>query len=237
MRENIVTRLRQFWDAGIRGPDFVWAATGPAMEAYSKHPVVKKADEPGQRMDVAEFLKHVRREVVDFAVGRVLSQNGHTEEAEGLDNVTAYYLLHRNDYGFAEAPVGACILYAMSCGLTDSDLWGRYDLVETSGNKAHLKSWKDRDNLKETKGSEAPLIDQVHRLMHLWKSGDQEAVDRYIEAQGLGRHTLFQKVLQALIELASNAERSILESISNHLRGHRASGAATPVPEQSGLFE
>ena len=66
MRENIVTRLRQFWDAGIRGPDFVWAATGPAMEAYSKHPVVKKADEPGQRMDVAEFLKHVRREVVDF---------------------------------------------------------------------------------------------------------------------------------------------------------------------------
>jgi hypothetical protein len=109
--------------------------------------------------------------------------------------------------------------------------------VETSGNKAHLKSWKDRDNLKDTKGSEAPLIDQVHRLMHLWKSGDQEAVDRYIEAQGLGRHMLFQKVLQALIELASNAERSILESISNHLRGHRAAGAATPVPEQSGLFE
>ena len=46
MQENIATRLRDFWDAGIRGPDFVWAATGPAMEAYSKHPVVKKANEP-----------------------------------------------------------------------------------------------------------------------------------------------------------------------------------------------
>ena len=56
MRENIATRLRDFWDAGIRGPDFVWAATGPALEAYSKHPVVRKANEPGQLMTVAEFL-------------------------------------------------------------------------------------------------------------------------------------------------------------------------------------
>jgi hypothetical protein len=35
MQEKITLRLRDFWDAGIRGPDFVWAATGPALEAYS----------------------------------------------------------------------------------------------------------------------------------------------------------------------------------------------------------
>ena len=29
MRENITQQLRDFWTAGIRGPDFVWAATGP----------------------------------------------------------------------------------------------------------------------------------------------------------------------------------------------------------------
>ena len=46
MRENITQQLRDFWDAGIRGPDFVWAATGPALEAFSKHPVVKKANDP-----------------------------------------------------------------------------------------------------------------------------------------------------------------------------------------------
>lgn len=48
-----------------------WAATGPAMEAYSKHPVVKKANESGQVMTVSEFLRSVRRIVVDFVVGRV----------------------------------------------------------------------------------------------------------------------------------------------------------------------
>ncbi len=73
MRRNIREKLREFWDAGIRGPDFVWAATGPALEAYSKHPIVKKANDPGQTMAVSEFLTHVRRIVVDFVVGRVLS--------------------------------------------------------------------------------------------------------------------------------------------------------------------
>ena len=35
MRANITQQLRDFWVAGIRGPDFVWAATGPALEAFS----------------------------------------------------------------------------------------------------------------------------------------------------------------------------------------------------------
>ena len=73
MRERIHTQLRAFWDAGIRGPDFVWAATGPALEAFSKYPVVKKADQPNAQMTVSEFLREVRRLVVDFVVGRVLT--------------------------------------------------------------------------------------------------------------------------------------------------------------------
>ena len=76
MRGNITRQLRDFWDAGIRGPDFVWAATGPALEAFSKYPVVKKANAPGEQMSVSEFLRQVRRMVVDFVVGRVLIQDG-----------------------------------------------------------------------------------------------------------------------------------------------------------------
>ena len=40
----------------------------PGYGSYSKHPVVKKANEPGQVMSVTEFLHHVRRIVVDFVV-------------------------------------------------------------------------------------------------------------------------------------------------------------------------
>ena len=99
MRENITEKLRDFWDAGIRGPDFVWAATGPALEAFSKYPVVKKANAPNDLMTVSEFLREVRRMVVDFVVGSVLKRADGEEGATGLDDVTTYYLLHRNDFG------------------------------------------------------------------------------------------------------------------------------------------
>ncbi len=242
MREKMTERLRDFWDAGIRGPDFVWAATGPALEAYSKHPVVKKANAPGEVMSVGEFLQHVRRFVVDFQVGRVLSGDlpvrgtqtgGVPGEVAGLDDASTYYLLHRNDFGMESAPAGAVILYALSCSISDSDLAGRYDILEKSGSNYTLKGWdkrgKDSLGYKAPGNGTVPMVDQVHRLMHLWRAGDVREVDAYVEERGLGRNELFHRFLQALIELApaGSQERSLLESISNHLK---AGGTPTPTP-------
>ena len=143
MKRSMGDSLRDFWDAGIRGPDFVWAATGPALEAYSKHPVVKKANDPGQTMSVSEFLRAVRRLVVEFVVGRVLGELTRTsavppsdaqlEGVAGLDDVTTYYLLHRHDFGMNDAPAGACILYALSCNLSEGDLADRSGLLLRTG--------------------------------------------------------------------------------------------------------
>ena len=246
MRENITQQLRDFWDAGIRGPDFVWSATGPALEAFSKHPAVKKANDPDQQMTVSEFLREVRRMVVDFVVGRVLTEHGGQEAVSGLDDVTTYYLLHRNDFGMDDAPVGACILYALSCNLSDSALAGQHDLLVQPGRGANadddgdatededpeeaggsgarlkLKAWHRRKGrglgLEGTGGRPAPLIDQVHRLMHLWRAGDQSRVDDYLDTRGLQRSALFGQILQALIELAEagSDERAVLEALSNH---------------------
>ena len=127
MKENITTRLRDFWDAGIRGPDFVWAATGPALEAFSKHPVVRVTDTPNQLLTVAEFLREVRRMVVAFVVNRMFGEND--ASVQDLDDPTTYYLLHRSDFGLGPAPAGACILYAVSCNLSDADLAGRQDIL------------------------------------------------------------------------------------------------------------
>ena len=241
MRDNITQQLRDFWDAGIRGPDFVWAATGPALEAFSKHPVVKKANDPNQLMSVSEFLRAVRRMVVDFVVGRVLTRDGQ-EAATGLDDVTTYYLLHRHDFGMEEAPIGGCILYALSCNLSDTALVNQHDLLAQSGKgaasdeddppedeeetgggtKVKLKPYNRRQGrnlgLGAPGGRPAPLIDQVHKLMHLWRAGDQVKVDDYLDTRGLQRNALFNQLLQALIELAAagSDERAILEALSNH---------------------
>ena len=259
MRENITQQLRDFWDAGIRGPDFVWAATGPALEAFSKYPAVKKANDPNQLMSVSEFLREVRRMVVDFVVGRVLSQDGE-EVVTGLDDVTTYYLLHRNDFGMDEAPVGGCILYALSCNLSDAALVNQHDLLaqgrkrgageaaeqdgseeeETGsggGAKVKLKSWNRRTGrnlgLEGPGGRPVPLIDQVHKLMQLWRGGDQGKVNSYIDERGLQRNALFAQILQALIELAEagSEERSILEALSNHVKAREH-----VIPTRQGRF-
>ena len=68
-------------------------------------------------------------------------------------------------------------------------------------------------------GRPVPLIDQVHKLMHMWRAGDQVKVDDYLDSRGLNRNALFNQMLQALIELAASGsdERALLESLSNHV--------------------
>ena len=241
MRDKITHQLREFWDAGIRGPDFVWAATGPALEAYSRHPVVKLTDAPGRQLSVAEFLRQVRRMVVGFVVSRLLNPDG--APTDELDDVTTYYLLHRNDFGLQPAPGGASILYALSCNLSDSDLAGRRDILARGGKRqsaqddgdgvgttvagggeVRLKAWNRRrgQSLGEpaSDGTAPPLIDCLHKLMQLWKDGDRRRVDGYLEQRGIWRQELFACLTQAVLELAEGGseERSILESIQNHLR-------------------
>jgi hypothetical protein len=221
------------------------------MEAFSQHPIVRKTNAPGEVMPVSEFLTHVRRIVVTFVVGRVLLRAGTYDDTSTMDDVTTYYLLHRNDFGMDDAPIGACILYALSCNLSDHSLVQHYDLLargsgraaaqgdgdetsssrSSSGSIVRLKPWDQRTSkglgVSAPSGQPIPLIDQVHRLMHLWKGGDVVKVNAYLEERGLRRNMLFLHVLQALIELApaGNGERSLLESISNHVAARGASGA------------
>ena len=79
-------------------------------------------------------------------------------------------------------------------------------------------------------GQVVPLIDRIHRLMHLWRAGDVIAVDEYLDDNGLRRQELFKRVLQSLIELSPNGseERTLLESLSNHVG---ARGAKVEAPD------
>lgn len=251
MRRNIDRRTHEFWDASIRGPDFIWAATGPALEAFSRHAVVQKANSPGERLTVSEFLRRVRRMVVAFLVKQLLSGANVDDE---LDDLTTYYLLHRQGFGLSSAPSGACILYALSCNLSDSSLIGRSDLLvrtrqtsapvedgrddlntQESGpsGELRLKPWNKRQGRdlgeRTADGGPPPLIDCAHRLMQLWQAGEQNAVDSYLDQHGLWDHDIFARIVQALIEFAERGseEQAILERIQNHIQGRK--GASGPM--------
>jgi putative DNA methylase len=254
---HITQQLRDFWDAGIRGPDFVWAATGPALESFSQYPAVRKVE--GGVMTIGEFLNQVRRFVVDFVVGRVLSQDnpdGASAAAEQLDDLTAYYLLHRHDFGFEPAPIGQVILYGQSCGLSDRTLLQTWDLLANSktavaesaededaaeaneaesaspgGATVKLKAWhqrKDKNLGMEAPGGQAvPLIDRIHRLMQLWKAGQVAHVDEYLDTHGLRGQELFKRVLQAVLELSAAGSEE--RAVLESLSNHLGVKIARPI--------
>jgi putative DNA methylase len=252
MEQTLPARLRQFWDSGIRGPDFVWAATGPGLTAYSRYPIVKKANSPGATMTIREFLATVRRFVVDFVVGRLITATGQDLAVDSLDGPTAYYLLHRHGFGLTDAPSGACILYAISCTLSERELIDQWDLLARSGHQSapdedadettgegsgslfRLKAWSERKRKtlgQQGSGSAVPLIDQIHHTMQLWRAGDAAKVNAYLDQMAIRGNGMFRRVLQAVIELAptGSEERSILESISNHL-GQSGGIEGMPAP-------
>jgi hypothetical protein len=170
-----------------------------------------------------------------------------------------------------DAPVGACILYATACGLSDGELDKTWDVLARSGDaetrghgdaesedaetrgegdaeteedetadssgggKVKLKPWNQRRGKslghEAPQGKAVPLIDRIHRVMHLWKDGDLHKVDEYLDQHALRRHELFKRVVQSLIELSSDSERSLLESISNHIGAKGAKRVETlPLP-------
>jgi len=105
-----------------------------------------------------------------------------------------------------------------------------------SGSKMKLKIWAQRKRpamgFEAPSGRPIPLIDRVHRLMHLWRSGDVHKVDQYLDDNGLRRQELFKRLVQSLIELSNRGsdEKATLESLSNHIQ---AKGATVLEPQMS----
>lgn len=202
--------LQYYFDLGIRGPDFIWAALGPALEAYSAHPFVKKT--AGGIMTVPEFLKEVRKLVLQFSLGELPGFRDVQQETQGrgagleLDPITQYYLLHRAYFGLEPAPAGACILYANACGKNETELKVVWNILqqggkskrgrprndqseedlpndESKGNEYTLVSWEERasrDGLGDVRGGQPAPL--IDRLHRLMFLFDQS---RTTEVQGL----------------------------------------------------
>ena len=239
MQERITERLRYFWDAGIRGPDFVWAAIGPALESYSSHKEVKW--NTGELFTVTEFLTEVRRIVTDFALGRILKG----ASTEALDEWTRYYLMHKDYFGTENAPVGECILLAQGYGVPLDDLRAtQVGILKKvrSGNAlkllGHTERTSDRVGYAHTSGR-IPMIDMIHRAMKLWDAGEKAQINAYFHEHGLQENALFKAVVQALIETSpqGSSERSLLETLINYEPGEPVSGVSSHGRSDPGVVQ
>ena len=221
----------------------MWAAIGPALESYSSYKEVRR--QTGKPFTVAEFLTEVRRVVTDFALGQIL----HGASTEALDEWTRYYLMHKDYFGLADAPVGECILLAQGYGVSLDDLRASqigFLSKARSGSAlkllGHTERTSERIGYAHTSGR-IPMIDMIHRIMKLWDEGERAQINAYFHEHGLQENSLFKAVVQALIETDSqgSSERSLLETLINYEPGEPIgmvsnSGRSEPVAVQLQLL-
>ena len=239
MEKRVTERLRYFWDVGIRGPDFVWSAIGPALESFSCYGEVRRIDK--KEFTVNEFLIEVRRIVTDFALGQIL----HGASTEALDEWTRYYLMHKDYFSTEDAPVGECILLAQGYGVPLDDLRAAHTgflKKARSGNALKLLGHKDRTSDRvgyvHTSGR-IPMIDMIHRIMKLWDEGESAQINAYFHEHGLQENALFKAVVQALIETNSEraSERSLLETLINYKPGELVSTVTRSGKSDTGVVQ
>jgi putative DNA methylase len=269
--------LRYFFDLNVRGADFLWAALGPALAAYSEHPYVKKTG--GGILDVKDFLDEVRKLVLRFSLGALKGFDDLQRQAGTgtivLDPVTQYYLLHREAFGFDPVLAGVCILYANACGKADRELQMVWNIIAQGGKKkrgrrgepeareeeedeagdilnASMKAdkyrlvrWEERvrdEHLGENRGNQpAPLIDKLHRLMHLLRQNRGNDVQSAYDAWGLQGDPAFPRLLQAIRELALEChqaeEQRLVESLASQLKMNRSVVVKDGEIRETPLFE
>jgi putative DNA methylase len=266
--------LRYFFDLHVRGADFLWAALGPALAAYSEHPYVKKTS--GGYLGVKDFLDEVRKLVLQFALGSLKGfddlQSDTDHATVAVDAVTQYYLLHREAFGFDPLLAGVSILYANACGKTDRELQMVWNVIEQGGkargqrrgaedeideelgeilnakvkaDKYRLLRWDERvgdDRLGESQPNQpAPLIDRLHRLMHLLKQNRASDVQAAYDGWGLAGDPAFRRLLQAVRELAVQdhqpEEQRLVESLASQLKMYRRVAIDGGVVRETALFD
>ncbi|MEX0806284.1 MAG: DUF1156 domain-containing protein [Candidatus Binatia bacterium] len=171
--------LQYYFDLGINGPDFLWAALGPALEAYSEHPFVKKTE--GGLMMVEDFLSEVRKLVLHFALGELPGFHEMQAQTQGrgesieLDAVTQYYLLHRASFGLKLTPAGPCIMYAQACSKSLSELKVVWNVLEQGGQS---KKGRPRIDVEEREEEEEESSGNQFRL----RDWNERAVDESLGA-------------------------------------------------------
>jgi len=156
MEQVIPQRLKEFWDAGIRGADFFISAIGPSVGVFGRFRKVMRPD--GREVSVGELLDEVRTIVTSFALERLgLSR---------LDEPTRFYVLYRWAYGGDELEFDEANKLAKSVGAELDRLQEQQRLIKRDGSVVTLLTFTERWQDKTCQG----------RWMHALENGSCSAV-------------------------------------------------------------
>lgn len=189
VESKVTEEVNALYELGFRGADLLTACFGQAVSEFGKYETVEKAD--GSEVTVGELLE----------LARTAAFNALLRGFDG-DEYTRFYIGWLQMNGMGDTDFDDAAKFArVGMSVNISDIFDKHLLIRT-GNKQHLATYKERI-VKEKLGIEAsdPLIDQVHRAMDYWYSGDRGKLLRHIKVVGSEASSPFWRVLASLKEL------------------------------------
>lgn len=204
--ENKVTEeVNALYELGFRGADLLTACFGQAVSEFGKYQTVEKAD--GSEVSVGELLE----------LARTAAFNALLRGFEG-DDYSRFYIGWLQMNGMGETAFDDAAKFArVGMSVNISDIFA-HGLLIRDGNMQHLASYKERvTNDKLGIDSNSPLIDQVHRAMFIWQTGDRGKILSHIRKVGSEASNPFWRVLASLKELLPEGDdlKQVNELISN----------------------
>lgn len=230
IEKKVEEEVAELYALGFRGADLLTACFGKAVGEFGRYERVEKAS--GDEVTVAELLEMTRESAFNALLKGF---NG--------DDYTKFYIGWLELYGFVESDFDDAAKFSrVGLSINVSDLFV-HNIFVKNGNKQTLAQYDARVTVKPNLGAEtnAPLIDQVHRALWLYKGGNRRALLKHIGEVAASPDSSFWRVLTSLEELLPKGiddeqqVTGLLENRDNLIREARTVGAAVAVADQQGL--
>ena len=182
---------RFFDEYRFRGADLLVACYGPAVGVFGKYRRVEKAD--GSPVGVPELLELVKESALKTIAGEFTG-----------DVLSRLYYVWANLYGTGEQAWDDAVKVVQVGGDSEDPMVVArgHGLLEVDGPKCRLALLADRQKRAHLgEDEDAPLIDQLHRAMLLWKRESRAQLVEYLRERGLAEQGPFWKLAQALFEV------------------------------------
>ncbi|OQX20470.1 MAG: hypothetical protein BWK80_35685, partial [Desulfobacteraceae bacterium IS3] len=180
------------WGYGFRGADLIVACYGPAVGVIGQYESVEKQGDP---VAVEDLLNDVREIALKTIAGAFTG-----------DVHSRFYFVVASVYGISEQKWDDIRLVAqIGCGEEDAKAFSdQYHYVVREEDKARLAMLSDREDYLpsyEKLDADAPLIDQLHIAMLLWKQEKRSDLVRFLKQNQRIDNDLLWKLAQSLFEI------------------------------------
>lgn len=232
VERSVSDSVHRFWEYGFRGADLIVACYGPAVGVFGRYTRVERAD--GTPVGVPELLELARQAALKAIAGEFTG-----------DSLSRLYFVWANLYGIGEQAWDDARLVVQVGGDSEDAMQVArgHDLFVVDGSTCRLALLRDRANRRRL-GDEpgAPLIDQLHHAMLLWKAEKRADLVTFLGEHGLSDHAPFWKLAQALFEVLPRGEEdwkliSALLGERETLRVEVRRAVPPEQPRQGTLFD